>query len=308
MSSKPYSTAYIVDSPVPVRRVVVGEVPPAFADLNKNIKDLFTKNYHIGFGKVDVKTAIDNGMEVRGILQQDIGGDNPRAFGSLEHKYVQKDYGLTLIEKWSTDNTITTEASVEDKLLLGTKLTLLAGLSAHTGKRNAALKFTYRRPFLHLTTDVDLDFAGPIVRSSAVSSYDNFRFGGSLVFDSAKSAITRYNLALGLGASRYTLHAGTTLFRDFEMGVHYKVQNNLEVGFQSNFSSSGGNSLLALGTKYDVDQGLSFKAKVDTVGQVGLSHTQELRKGVRMTISALINGLNIMGGGHRYGMGLEIDL
>ena len=76
-------------------------------------------------------------MEVRGILQQDIGGDAPRAFGSLEHKFVQKDYGLTLVERWSTDNNITTEASIEDKFLVGSKLTLLAGLSAHTGKRNA---------------------------------------------------------------------------------------------------------------------------------------------------------------------------
>lgn len=284
------------------------EIPPAFADLNKSVKDLFSKNYNIGFGKVDVRTVTANGVEIRGIGQQDIGGDAPRAFGSLEHKYVQRNYGLTLVEKWSTDNRVTMEASVEDKFLAGAKVTFLAGLSAQTGKRDAGLKFTYRRPFLHLTTDVDLDFAGPIVRSSAVSSYNNLRFGGSMVFDSAKSAITRYNLALGLGAARYTLHAGTTHFRDFEMGVYNRVDQNLEVGFQTNFSTSGGNTLLGIGAKYDLDATASVKAKVDTVGQLGLTYTQELRKGVKLTLSSLINGQNLSAGGHRYGFGLEVDV
>jgi hypothetical protein len=41
-----FSTAYIVQEPLAAR--AVGEVPPAFADLNKSVKDLFTKNYHIG--------------------------------------------------------------------------------------------------------------------------------------------------------------------------------------------------------------------------------------------------------------------
>lgn len=306
MAKQTYSTAYIVEDPLPVR--VIGAIPPAFADLNKSIKDLFTKNYHIGFGKIDVRTVTGNGVEIRGVGQQDIGSDAPRAFGSLEHKYVQRDYGLTLVEKWSTDNMVTMEASVEDKFLAGAKVTFLAGLSAQTGKRNAGLKFAYRRPFLHLTTDVDLDFAGPVVRSSAVSAYNNLRFGGSMVFDSAKSAITRYNLALGLGASRYTLHAGTTHFRDFEMGVYNRVDNNLEVGFQSNFSTTGGNTLLGIGAKYDLDPTASIKAKVDTVGQLGVSYTQELRKGIKLTLSSLINGQNLSAGGHRYGFGLEVDV
>lgn len=41
-----FSTAYIKEEPLP--RIIVGEIPPAFADLNSNIRDLFTKNYHIG--------------------------------------------------------------------------------------------------------------------------------------------------------------------------------------------------------------------------------------------------------------------
>lgn len=262
----------------------------------------------LGFAKIDVKTTTANGVQIRGVGQQDMGSDAPRAFGSLEHKYVQRDYGLTLVERWSTDNMVTMEASVEDKFLAGAKATFLAGLSAQTGKRSAGLKFAYKRPFLNVTTDVDLDFAGPIVRSAAVSAYNGVRFGGSLVFDTAASAITRYNLALGMGGPRYTLHAGTTHFTDYEMGVYNRIDNNLEVGFQSNFSTSGGSTLLALGAKYDLDPSASVKAKVDTVGQLGVSYTQELRKGIRLTLATLINGANLSGGGHRYGFGLEVDV
>lgn len=293
---------------VSIANRVVGEIPPAFSDLNKGVKDLFSKNYNIGHAKIDVKTTTANGVEIRGVGQQEIAGDSPQAYGFLEHKFVQRDYGLTLVERWSTDNMVTMEASVEDKMLAGGKITFVAGLSAQTGKRNAGLNFKLRKPFFHLTTDVDLDFAGPIVRSSAVTSYNGIRLGGSMVFDSAKSAITRYNVALGMGASRYTLHAGTTHFKDFEMGVWNRVDPQLEIGFQSNFSTQGGNTLLGLAAKYDLDPTASIKAKVDTVGQLGLSYTQELRKGISLTLSSLINGQNLSGGGHRYGFGLEVSV
>jgi hypothetical protein len=308
--SKLYSTSYIVQEP---KVASVGEIPPAFADLNQNIRDLFTKNYNIGFAKLDVKTVTGNGVQIRGIGQQDVGvnaSSPPRAFGSLEHKYVMRNYGLTLVEKWTTDNFVTMEASVEDKFVAGAKATFLAGFSPQSGKRNAGLKFVYKRPYLHLTTDVDLDFAGPNIRSSLVSSYSNLRFGGSLVFDSATSAIKRYNLAVGVGAAKYTLHAGTTNFKDFEVGVYNRVDSNLEVGFQTNFqqAADGANSLLNFGAKYDLDSTSSLKAKVDTKGGIGLSYTQELRKGVKLNLSSLINAANLSAGGHNYGFGLEVDI
>ena len=43
--------------------------------------------------------------------------------GNLETKYKCKDYGLTVTEKWATDNTLCTTIDVEDKLMPGLKVT-----------------------------------------------------------------------------------------------------------------------------------------------------------------------------------------
>lgn len=42
--------------------------------------------------------------------------DTGKAGGSLETKYKMKDLGLSLNQKWNTDNMLTTEVSVEDQV------------------------------------------------------------------------------------------------------------------------------------------------------------------------------------------------
>ena len=42
--------------------------------------------------------------------------DTGKALGNLETKYKIKDYGLTFIQKWNTDNTLGTEVSMEDQV------------------------------------------------------------------------------------------------------------------------------------------------------------------------------------------------
>lgn len=42
--------------------------------------------------------------------------DTGKALGNLETKYKIKDYGLTFVQKWNTDNTLGTEVSMEDQV------------------------------------------------------------------------------------------------------------------------------------------------------------------------------------------------
>lgn len=41
-----------------------------------------------------------------------------KASGSLETKYKMKDLGLSFSQKWNTDNTLTTEITLEDQVRL----------------------------------------------------------------------------------------------------------------------------------------------------------------------------------------------
>lgn len=42
--------------------------------------------------------------------------DTGKASGSLETKYKMKEVGLSVTQKWNTDNTLATEVSVEDQV------------------------------------------------------------------------------------------------------------------------------------------------------------------------------------------------
>lgn len=44
--------------------------------------------------------------------------DTGKAAGNLETKYKVKELGLSFTQKWNTDNTLTTEVSIEDQVSL----------------------------------------------------------------------------------------------------------------------------------------------------------------------------------------------
>lgn len=49
------------------------------------------------------------------------------------------------------------------------------------------------------------------------------------------------------------------------------------------------------------------QAKVNNQGQVGVAYTQNLRTGVKLSLSSLIEGKNINAGGHKLGASITFD-
>ena len=49
------------------------------------------------------------------------------------------------------------------------------------------------------------------------------------------------------------------------------------------------------------------QAKVNNQGQVGMSYSQDLRTGVKLTMSGLVEGRNIQAGGHKFGLALDFE-
>lgn len=205
--------------------------PPAYSDLGKQARDLFGKGYHFGMWKLDVKTKTNSGVEFTtgGHSNQESG----KVFGSLETKYKVKEHGLTFTEKWNTDNTLSTEVAVQDKLLEGLKLSLDCNFAPQSGyvvapqyglralyrpSDRAKLLFIFRRnksgrvkaefaqDYVHLNSDVNLDLAGPLVNASAVFGYQGWLAGYQTAFDTRNTKITANNFALGFTANDFVLH------------------------------------------------------------------------------------------------------
>ena len=105
--------------------------PPQYTDVGKNAKDLFSKGYHIGFLKLDLKTKTESGVEFNtsGSSHQESG----KIAGSVETKYRFQKYGMTLSEKWNTDNVLFSDITIQDKLAKGLKLDVNCSFAPQTG-------------------------------------------------------------------------------------------------------------------------------------------------------------------------------
>jgi len=273
--------------------------------LGKQSRDLFGKGYHFGLWKLDVKTKTNSGVEftTAGHSNQDSG----KVFGSLETKYKVKEYGLTFNEKWNTDNTLTTEVAIQDKILEGLKLSLDCSFAPQSGNKSGRVKAEFVHDYVHLNSDVNLDLAGPLVNASAVFGYQGWLAGYQVAFDTQKSKITANNFALGYTAKDFVLHTNVNDGQEFGGSLYQKVNDKLDAGVQLSWSSGSNATKFGVGAKYNLDGDSCLRVKVNNQSQVGLGYQHKLRDGVTLTLSTLIDGKNFNAGGHKVGVALELE-
>jgi hypothetical protein len=279
--------------------------PPQYADLGKAAKDLFNKGYNYGTVKLDVKTRTKNEIDFN--ITGEHNNDVQKSLGTLEAKYKSPQHGLTFVEKWNTDNILKAEITLEDSLLKGLKIGLDSSYSPATGKKSGILKTSYKHDKLVLNTDVDLDLAGPVVHNSLTVGHLGWLLGLQTSFDTAKSQLTRNNFAVGYAANDFTLHTNVNDGTEVGGSIYQRVNDKTELGVSLSWSSVNNQTRFALASKYQLDKYANVQAKVNNLSQIGLSYSQQLRDGVKLILSALVDGKNINGGGHKLGLGLEID-
>jgi len=170
------------------------------------------------------------------------------------------------------------------------------------------LKTAYKHDKFLLNTDIDLDLNGPVIHNSLVVGHLGWLLGYQSSFDTAKSVLTRNNFAVGYQANDFTLHTNVNEVGN-EVGgsIYQKVNDQLGLGVSLSWSALNNATRFALASKYKVDQYATVQAKVNNLSQIGLSYTQQLRSGVNLVVSGLVDGKNINGGGHKLGLGLELE-
>jgi voltage-dependent anion channel protein 2 len=278
-------------------------VPPSYGDLGKSARDLFGKGFNFGFYKLECKTKTKSGVEftTSGSNNHESGKVN----GSLETKYKWSDYGITFNEKWTTDNTLGTEISIEDQFAKGLKLSFDTKFTPLTGKKAGCVKTSYKQDHINISTDVNLEYAGPVVNAAAVLGYTGWMAGYQMSFDTSKSALTKSNFAAGYTAGDFTVHANVNDGKEFAGSYHQKVNTDLETGVQLSHTT-GSATRFGLAAKYTPEKDTTIRAKINNSCQIGLSYQQKIRSGVSLTLSTMIEGKNINEGGHK--VGLDLDL
>jgi len=280
-------------------------IPPKYSDLGKSAKDLFDKGYGYGFAKVDLKTTASNGVAftTKGASCLDSGIVN----GSLETKY--KACGdVTFTEKWSTDNKLSTEVSMDNQLCAGSNVSILTTFAPNTGKKTGQLKTSYKRDNINATLDTDFNFSGPLLQGSAVVGYEGWLAGYQFAFDSSAKALTKNNFALGFTGEDMQLLCAVDDGSRFNGSVFQKVNAQTQVGVQLAWDKGSSNTSFGLASKYTIDDDSSLAVKVGNNGSVGCAYSHKLKAGVTLTLSSLLNATKLNEGGHKLGLGVEFAL
>jgi len=276
-------------------------VPPSYSDLGKAAKDLLNKGYNYGSAKLELKTKTANGVGVTAGGSSNLASG--KISGNLETKWACKEQGLSVTKKWNTDNVVSSEVSLEDKLVGGLKLTLDSTLVVPTGAKSGVVKAAFKKDHVNIGLDANLAKA-PVINGAAVFGYQGILAGYQMAFDVGSSKLTKSNFAVvGYSAGNLTFH--TCVNNGSVAGsLHQKHSDKLETALNASYAS-GAAPAFALAAKLNVDKDLSIQAKVNTASQVGIAYSQVLKPGVKLTLSSMTDVKNFTAGGHQLGIGLD---
>uniref|UniRef100_A0A8C4USG1 Non-selective voltage-gated ion channel VDAC3 n=1 Tax=Falco tinnunculus TaxID=100819 RepID=A0A8C4USG1_FALTI len=230
-------------------------VPPSYSDLGKSARDVFNKGYGFGMVKLELKTKSSSGVEFTATGSSNT--DTGKASGSLETKYKIKDYGLTFTQKWNTDNTLGTEVSMEDQVRGRMKWRF-----SLCRKKSGKLKTSYKREYVNLGCNIDIDVSGPTIYGWAVLGYEGWLAGYQMAFDTAKSKLSQNNFALGYKAGDFQLHTNVNDGTEFGGSIYQKVNNKVETSVNLAWTAGSNNTRFGIATKYQLDEKTSIVVRI----------------------------------------------
>ncbi|PIC34057.1 hypothetical protein B9Z55_013824 [Caenorhabditis nigoni] len=278
--------------------------PPTFADLGKSAKDLFNKGYNFGFLKVDSTTKAGDNKEVEFKSNASHNLGSGKLGGNLDVKYKIPQYGITLTEKWNTENQLGTVVEINEQFGRGVKVTLDSLYAPHAGKRSGKVKLDWALPTARITADVGVTSA-PVVNASGVFARDGWLIGAAATFDSQSNKLAATSLAFGHSTPQYTLHSFVFNSTDFGASLYHKVASNVEIGTQVGWKVGSNGADYALATKYSPSRDLALRAKVNSISQVAVAATHSLSPALKLTLSTQFN--LAANDAHKFGLGLEFD-
>jgi len=277
-------------------------VPPSYSDLGKAAKDLLNKGYNYGSAKLELKTETANGVAVTAGGSSNLASG--KISGNLETKWACKEQGLSVTKKWNTDNVVSSEVSLEDKLVGGLKLTLDSTLVVPTGAKSGVVKAAFKKDHVNIALDANVAKA-PVINGSAVFGYQGILAGYQMAFDVGSSKLTKSNFAVGYSAGNLTFHTCVNNGSEVAGSLHQKHSDKLETALNASYAS-GAAPAFALAAKLNVDKDLSIQAKVNTASQVGIAYSQVIKPGMKLTLSSMTDVKNFTAGGHQLGIGLDL--
>ena len=137
----------------------------------------------------------------------------------------------------------------------------------------------------------------------AVLAFEGWLVGYQMSFDTDKCKLSQNNFTLGYKAADFQLHTHVNDGTEFGGSIYQKVNEKIEMSINLEWTAGSNNTHLGIAAKYKLDCRTCLSAKVNNASLTGLGYTQTLRPGVKLTLSALIDGKNFNAGGHKVSLG-----
>ncbi|KAF6112206.1 voltage dependent anion channel 2 [Phyllostomus discolor] len=201
---------------------------------------------------------------------------------------------------------------VKTKSCSGVEFSTSGSSNTDTGKVTGTLETKYKWCEYGLTFtekwNTDNTLGTEIaIHGSAVFGYEGWLAGYQMTFDSAKSKLTRNNFAVGYRTGDFQLHTNVNDGTEFGGSIYQKVCEDLDTSVNLAWTSGTNCTRFGIAAKYQLDPTASISAKVNNSSLIGVGYTQTLRPGVKLTLSALVDGKSINAGGHKLGLALELE-
>jgi len=293
-------------SALPVIIVKSQDVPLNFADVGKDVRDFLEKEFPVAQEKLEFKARSLDNVQFNITGTRDAKTDAISADFKAVHAFPR---GVTLTQKWSTDNILTGEISVADSLVRGLTLGTEVVSNNSLRKYNAKITAAYQQQYINNKMTVDLA-RGPLISNEFLVGKAGVFAGADVGYDVKNSAVYKYDLAATLRRPDYSMSLMVKRQLNlFNMYYNHRVAEdvvaNANIQWDKSIVSDKSNSILMeFGAKYRAMEGL-YKAKVDSLGRVGLSFQRPILPRVVLTVGCRIDTRNLDVSGRQLGLTLS---
>ncbi|KAI9500028.1 Mitochondrial porin [Coemansia spiralis] len=281
-------------------------IPPNYSDICKPVNDLFSKDYPFGALKLEVKTTTSNGVSFTVNGAQDL--KSGAIISELKTKYADKVNGLTYTESWNTANLVTGQVEVANKFAKGLKIEFSGSSALSSAKRALRSKINYQQD--NLFARVNIDALSPSATADVTVSREGVIVGAELAYDLNSGAVNKTNSTIGYAGQDYLITLqGNNSLNLFQLAFYQRVTEKVESGARAvyDYKNPEGGVSAELGSKYILDKDAYVKAKIDNAGRLGLSFTQLLRPGVKLSLAGLFDTARLQENTHKMGAALTFE-
>lgn len=141
------------------------------------------------------------------------------------------------------------------------------------------------------------------------NSAEGFLLGGQVAYNIKDGKVSKFGATMGYLGKDYTVSLnGSNGFSVFSAGYFHQVSGKLEAGAIASYDTKkSGNVGIEVGSKYSLDRATSVKTKVNNTGVLGLSLTQTVRPGVKVTLGGLFDTARFQENAHKMGVSLSLE-